>query len=162
MFDCKPCYTPVDTQTKVFDNDDTQLVSWRPNAALLGQYNTSPSPNLTLPTLCSRCASTCTPRGSHTSLQRSGIFVTSVVPSITCTPRGSHTSPLRLTTTLWPTAWLREPHHVPHYDSVGPRVRCSICLSLHARPRKQHHALIKRNLCSGAKPGFDFRGDKSD
>jgi hypothetical protein len=52
-----------------------------PAEALSRLYSTSHSPRLTSPTWSSKCASTYTPRGSPTSLLRSGFFAISVAPS---------------------------------------------------------------------------------
>jgi hypothetical protein len=80
MSDCKPCSTPVDTQVKLFEDDPsvTDETSYRSLTCTL-QYLTLSRP--TSPTPSSRCACTCTPRGSPILSLSSGSCATSAAPS---------------------------------------------------------------------------------
>jgi hypothetical protein len=81
MSNCKPCSTPVDTQAMLFYDDgpsvSDEMAYWILSRAF--QYLTLCRP--TTPTSFSKCAFTCTPCGSPTSLLSRGLSATFVAPS---------------------------------------------------------------------------------
>jgi hypothetical protein len=64
MSDSKPCSMTVDTQTKVYNDDDASVSDATTYKALSVLYSTSPSSGPTLLLQSSRRAFRCTPAGA--------------------------------------------------------------------------------------------------
>jgi hypothetical protein len=80
MSDCKLCSTPIDTLEKIFHDNGALITDVTAYRSLTGalQSSTSSSPGLALSTRSSRCAFTCTPRGSPTSSLSSRFYFSSL------------------------------------------------------------------------------------
>ena len=69
MTDCKPCSTPVNTQTKLSADLGDPVADPTAYRSLAALCSTSPSPGRTSPALFSRSVFICMITGSHTLLR---------------------------------------------------------------------------------------------